>query len=55
MSVVYELIGRLVVAFVRWRYGPQIRRAAAAGVVLAALGLGAYLAAREGDEGDAET
>jgi hypothetical protein len=48
--VIYELIGRLVVWFVRWRFGRQIKIAAGAGVVLAALGIGAYLATREDDE-----
>jgi hypothetical protein len=47
MSLIYELVGRLVVNAIRWRYGRQIRNAAAAGVVLAALGVGAYLASRE--------
>jgi hypothetical protein len=44
--VIYELIGRLVVWFVRWRFGRQIRIAAGAGAALAALGIGAYLATR---------
>ena len=48
--MIYELIGRLVVAFVRWRFGRQIRIAAGAGVALAALGIGAYIATREDDE-----
>ena len=30
--MIYELIGRLVVGFVRWRYGREIRIAAGAGV-----------------------
>jgi hypothetical protein len=47
--VIYELIGRLVVAFIRWRYGREIRIAAGAGAALAALAVGAYLATR-GDE-----
>jgi hypothetical protein len=50
--VIYELIGRLVVWFVRWRFGRQIRIAAGAGLALAALGIGAYLATRESDEED---
>lgn len=45
MSVIYELIGRLVVEFVRRRYRTQLRAAAAAGAALAVLGVGAYLAA----------
>jgi hypothetical protein len=49
MSAIYELIGRLVVGFVRWRYGREIRIAAGASLVLAALGVGAYLATREDD------
>lgn len=48
--MIYELIGRLVVWFVFWRFGRQIKIAAGAGVALAALGIGAYLATREGDE-----
>jgi hypothetical protein len=44
--VIYELIGRMVVGFIRWRYGREIRIAAGAGVVLTALGVGAYLASR---------
>lgn len=50
MGAFYELIGRLVVAFVRWRYGRQLR--IAAGVGVAALLVGGYLAAtREPPEG----
>jgi hypothetical protein len=50
VRVIYELIGRLVVWFVFWRFGRQIKIAAGAGAALAALGIGAYLATREGDE-----
>jgi hypothetical protein len=50
--VIYELIGRMVVGFVRWRYGREIRIAAGAGVALTVLGVGAYLASR-GDEDEA--
>jgi hypothetical protein len=50
MSWIYELIGRLVVGFVRWRYGRELRIAAGAGLALTALGIGAYLATRETDE-----
>jgi hypothetical protein len=50
LSVIYELIGRLVVEFVRRRYRTQIRAAAAAGVALAVIGAGAYLASRDEDE-----
>ena len=53
MSWIYELIGRLVVGFVRWRYGREIRIAAGAGAALAALAGGAYVA-RRGGEGDEE-
>jgi hypothetical protein len=48
--VIYRLIGRIVVQAIRMRYGREIRIAAGAGVVLAALGIGAYLATREDDE-----
>jgi hypothetical protein len=48
--VIYELIGRIVVQAVRMRYGREIRIAAGAGLALAALGIGAYLATREGEE-----
>jgi hypothetical protein len=44
MSRFYELIGRLVVRFAWLRYGRQIR--IAAGVGLAAVALGGYLAAK---------
>ena len=49
MSAIYELIGRLVVAGVRARYGEQIRNAAFVGAGLAALAAVAYVATR-GDE-----
>jgi hypothetical protein len=48
--VIYEMIGRMVVGFIRWRYGRELRVAAGAGLVLTALGVGAYLASRGGDE-----
>jgi hypothetical protein len=48
--VIYELIGRLVVQALKLRYGREIRIAAGAGVALAVLGIGAYLATRGGDE-----
>jgi hypothetical protein len=51
--VIYELIGRLVVQALKLRYGREIRIAAGAGVVLAALGIGAYLATRGEDEEEA--
>jgi hypothetical protein len=47
--VIYELIGRMVVGFIRWRYGRELRIAAGAGLVLTALGVGAYLASRGED------
>jgi hypothetical protein len=48
-SSIYEAIGRLVVGFVRWRYGRELRLAAGAGAfALAALVIGAYLS--KGDE-----
>ena len=50
MTRIYELIGRVVVGAVRLRYGREIRIATGAGLALAALGIGAYLATR----GDAE-
>jgi hypothetical protein len=48
--VIYELIGRLVVQAIKLQYGREIRIAAGAGLALAALGLGAYLATRGEDE-----
>jgi hypothetical protein len=48
--VIYELIGRIVVQAIKMRYGREIRIAAGAGLALAALGIGAYLATREDDE-----
>ena len=57
--MIYELIGRivvglfrwrLIVAFIRWRYGREIRIAAGAGVALTVLGVGAYLASRNDEE-----
>jgi hypothetical protein len=46
----YELIGRAVVWFLWRAYGREIRVAAGAGLAVTALGVGAYLAARSGDE-----
>jgi hypothetical protein len=51
--VIYELIGRIVVQAIRMRYGREIRIAAGAGLALAALGIGAYLASRGADEEEA--
>jgi hypothetical protein len=50
ISAIYELIGRLVVWFVRVRYGRQIRLALAATVGAAVLG-GYLLARRQPPEG----
>lgn len=51
MSNVYELIGRAVVGFVRYRYGQQLRIAAAVGLGAAVVGaIGVYAATREDDE-----
>jgi hypothetical protein len=47
--MIYELIGRLWVEFIKRRYGREIRIAAGAGLALTVLGVGAYLASR-GDE-----
>jgi hypothetical protein len=51
--VIYELIGRMVVGFIRWRYGRELRIAAGAGLALTALGVGAYLASRGESEAEA--
>jgi hypothetical protein len=48
--VIYELIGRVVVQALKLRYGREIRIAAGAGLVLTALGIGAYLASRSTDD-----
>ena len=51
MSAIYELIGRIVVGFVRTRYRQQIRAAAVVGVGAAAIGVaGAYAATKDADE-----
>lgn len=50
MSAVYELIGRLVVRFVRVRYRRELRIAAAVGVA-ATLAAGYAIATREPPEG----
>ena len=42
MSAIYEAVGRAVVMFVRYRFRTQLR--VAAGIGLASLALGAYLA-----------
>lgn len=51
--MIYELIGRMVVGFIRWRYGRELRIAAGAGVALTVLGVGAYLASR-GEEPESD-
>jgi hypothetical protein len=48
--MIYELIGRIVVQAIKLRYGREIRIAAGAGLALAVLGIGAYLATRGEDE-----
>ncbi|HSD23826.1 MAG TPA: hypothetical protein VLB79_05795 [Solirubrobacterales bacterium] len=51
--MIYEFIGRLVVQALKLRYGRELRIAAGAGLALAALGIGAYLATREDGDEDA--
>ena len=46
----YELIGRIIVAFLWRAYGPRIKRAAGVGLALTALGVAAYLAGRSEPE-----
>jgi len=51
MSRIYELIGRMVVGFVRYRYGRELRVAAGVGLAAAALGaIGVYAATREHEQ-----
>jgi hypothetical protein len=50
MAIIYEAIGRLVVEFVKRRYRREIRAAAAVGVGVTVLAIGAYLANRETEE-----
>lgn len=52
MSIIYELIGRIVVGLIRWRYGEQIRNAALVGAGLAAVGAVAYVATRDSGSED---
>ena len=52
MSGFYELIGRLVVGFIRWRYERELRIAAGVGLAATALAIGAYVATRHSDEED---
>lgn len=50
MSTIYELIGRIVVRSIWWRFGKQVRIAGA--VALVTLGVAGYFAAtREPPEG----
>jgi hypothetical protein len=52
MSGFYELIGRMVVGFVRRRYGKQLRVAAVVGVGIAsAAAVVAYAATRDEQDG----
>jgi len=48
--VIHRLIGRAIVVYLWRAYGREIRIAAGAGLVLTALGVGAYLASRGGEE-----
>jgi hypothetical protein len=50
VSAIYELIGRIVVEFVRRRYQRELRAAAVIGVAASALAIGAYIATRESDD-----
>ena len=50
MSAIYELIGRIVVEFVRRRYRSEIRTAAAVSVGVAAVAIGAAFAASRDSE-----
>lgn len=51
MSAIYELIGRLVVGFVRTRYRRQIRAAAVVGIGAAVIAAaGAYAATKDSGE-----
>jgi hypothetical protein len=48
--MIYKLIGRVVVQALRLRFAREIRIAGVAGVALAVLGVGAYLASRGDDQ-----
>jgi hypothetical protein len=50
MSGFYELIGRIVVGLIRWRYERELRIAAGVGVAASVLAIGAYIATRHSDE-----
>jgi len=50
VSLIYELVGRVVVSALSWRYGKQIKIAGAVGVAL--VGIAGFLAAtRQPPEG----
>ncbi|CAN5525517.1 hypothetical protein BH20ACT15_BH20ACT15_02950 [soil metagenome] len=50
MSAIYELVGRIVVEFVRRRYRQEIRTAAAVGLGAAVVAaIGAYAATRDSE------
>lgn len=51
ISAIYEGIGRLVVELVRRRYGRQIQAASVVALGAALLGLGAWVASREAEDG----
>src|SRR5262245_36787541 len=53
MSLIYELIGRWWVGLIRQRYRDEIRAAAAVGVGLTVIAIGAYLATRSEEEEEA--
>jgi hypothetical protein len=48
--VIYTLIGKLVVAFVRWRFARELKIAAGVGIATAAVA-GYLIATREPPEG----
>jgi hypothetical protein len=50
MGSIYELIGRLVVALIRWRFARELRIAAGVGIATAAVA-GYLIATREPPEG----
>ena len=50
MSAIYEAIGRMVVGYIRQRYGTQLRTAALVGVV--GLALWIFLAAKPSSDDD---
>jgi stage V sporulation protein SpoVS len=50
MSTFYELIGRAVIGFVRRRYRRELQAAGAIAAGIAAVGIAAYVAGRDGDD-----